>query len=112
MDVNSPGLRLQQPSDQVMRVDLLRSHPDGNPTRIRDQDIRLTPFEQRCLALLARHRGQTVTKAMFLRELYPDGQEPEMKIVDVFICKLRRKLRLLGAADIIETLWGRGYVLR
>jgi two-component system cell cycle response regulator CtrA len=50
---------------------------------------------------------------MFLNHLYGGMDEPELKIIDVFICKLRKKLAT--AADgkhYIETVWGRGYVLR
>jgi two-component system cell cycle response regulator CtrA len=39
--------------------------------------------------------------------------EPEVKIIDVFICKLRKKLAdAAGGDNYIETVWGRGYVLR
>jgi hypothetical protein len=39
--------------------------------------------------------------------------EPELKIIDVFVCKLRKKLSMAcGGENYIETVWGRGYVLR
>ena len=53
----------------------------------------------------------TITKEMFLAHLYGGRDEPEMKIIDVFICKLRRKLNEAGAPGIIETIWGRGYMI-
>ena len=57
--------------------------------------------------------GTTLTKEMFLNHLYGGMDEPELKIIDVFICKLRKKLSLAcGGANYIETVWGRGYVLR
>jgi two-component system cell cycle response regulator CtrA len=50
---------------------------------------------------------------MFLNHLYGGMDEPELKIIDVFICKLRKKLAdASGSKDYIETVWGRGYVLR
>ena len=58
-------------------------------------------------------KGTTLTKEMFLNHLYGGMDEPELKIIDVFICKLRKKLSLAcGGANYIETVWGRGYVLR
>ena len=62
---------------------------------------------------LALRLGSTLTKEMFLSQLYGGMDEPEVKIIDVFICKLRKKLSLAcGGANYIETVWGRGYVLR
>jgi two-component system cell cycle response regulator CtrA len=53
-----------------------------------------------------------LTKEVFLNHLYGGIDEPEVKIIDVFICKLRKKLATAGGADLIGTVWGRGYVLR
>jgi two-component system, cell cycle response regulator CtrA len=65
------------------------------------------------LELLALRKGKTLTKEMFLSHLYGGMEEPEMKIIDVFICKLRKKLASAsGGKDYIETVWGRGYVMR
>ena len=50
---------------------------------------------------------------MFLNHLYGGMGEPELKIIDVFVCKLRKKLaQATGGSHYIETVWGRGYVLR
>lgn len=73
--------------------------------------VPLTGKEFACLEFLASRRGTTVTKEMFLAHLYGGRDEPEMKIIDVFICKLRRKLADAGAAGLIETVWGRGYTI-
>jgi two-component system cell cycle response regulator CtrA len=63
--------------------------------------------------LLAVRKGSTLTKEMFLSHLYGGMDEPEMKIIDVFICKLRKKLsNASGGKNYIETIWGRGYVMR
>jgi two-component system, cell cycle response regulator CtrA len=73
----------------------------------------LTGKEYRMLELLALHKGTTLTKEMFLSHLYGGMDEPEIKIIDVFICKLRKKLaNASGGKDYIETVWGRGYVMR
>ena len=50
---------------------------------------------------------------MFLNHLYAGLHEPEVKIVDVFVCKLRKKLaKAAGSTNYIETVWGRGYMLK
>jgi two-component system cell cycle response regulator CtrA len=65
------------------------------------------------LELLALRKGTTLTKEMFLNHLYGGMDEPEVKIIDVFICKLRKKIEeASGGENYIETVWGRGYVLR
>jgi two-component system cell cycle response regulator CtrA len=65
------------------------------------------------LELLSLRKGTTMTKEMFLNQLYGGMDEPEIKIIDVFICKLRKKLASASnGKDYIETVWGRGYVLR
>lgn len=80
---------------------------------IEGKAVNLTPKEYSILELLAIRKGATLTKEMFLNHLYGGIDEPELKIIDVFICKLRRKLaRLLGDENCIETVWGRGYILR
>ena len=75
--------------------------------------VHLTGKEYQILELLSLRKGTTLTKEMFLNHLYGGMDEPEAKIIDVFICKLRKKLDLAGGgASYIETVWGRGYVLR
>ena len=65
------------------------------------------------LEMLALRAGTTLTKEMFLNGMYGGMDEPELKIIDVFICKLRKKLaEASGGKNYIETVWGRGYVLR
>jgi len=75
--------------------------------------VPLTGKEYQMLELLALRKGTTLTKEMFLNHLYGGIDEPELKIIDVFICKLRKKLTTaMGGVNLIETVWGRGYVLR
>ena len=65
------------------------------------------------LELLALRKGTTLTKEMFLNHLYGGMDEPEVKIIDVFICKLRKKLeKASGGKNYIETVWGAGYRFR
>jgi two-component system, cell cycle response regulator CtrA len=79
---------------------------DGNP-------VHLTGKEYRILELLCLRKGTILTKEMFLNHLYGGMHEPELKIIDVFVCKLRKKLtQATGGSHYIDTIWGRGYVLR
>lgn len=68
--------------------------------------------EYQLLELLSLRKGVTLTKEMMMAAMYGGMDEPEIKIIDVFICKLRKKLRDAGADGLIETVWGRGYIFR
>jgi two-component system cell cycle response regulator CtrA len=79
---------------------------DGNP-------VNLTTREYEILEFLSLRKGTILTREMFLNHLYGDRDEPELKIIDIFVCKLRKKLaQATGGSHCIETVWGRGYVLR
>ncbi len=85
----------------------------GRTVTVDDRPLHLTGKEYGILELLSLRKGTTLTKEMFLNHLYGGLDEPELKIVDVFICKLRKKLAMATRGDhYIETVWGRGYVLR
>lgn len=78
----------------------------GNP-------VHLTRKEYEVLELLSLRKGAILTKEMLFNRLYGGTDEPEHKIFDVFVCKLRKKLaQATGGSHYIETVWGRGYVLR
>jgi two-component system, cell cycle response regulator CtrA len=86
---------------------------DTKNAQLHGKHIHLTSKEYQILELLALRKGSTMTKEMFLNHLYGGMDEPEAKIIDVFICKLRKKLaNASGGQDYIETVWGRGYALR
>jgi two-component system cell cycle response regulator CtrA len=86
---------------------------DTKSVEIDGARVRLTGKEHQILELLSLRKGTTLTKEMFLNNLYGGIDEPEIKIIDVFICKLRKKLaKASGGKNYIETVWGRGYVLR
>jgi two-component system, cell cycle response regulator CtrA len=86
---------------------------DTKMVEINGARVHLTDKEYQMLELLALRRGTTLNKEMFLSHLYGGMDEPEMKIIDVFICKLRKKLaNASGGKGYIETVWGRGYVMR
>ena len=86
---------------------------DSRTVEVANQRVHLTGKEYGMLELLSLRKGTTLTKEMFLNHLYGGMDEPELKIIDVFICKLRKKLAAAtGGEHYIETVWGRGYVLR
>ena len=86
---------------------------DAKTVEVAGQRVHLTGKEYQMLELLSLRKGTTLTKEMFLNHLYGGMDEPELKIIDVFICKLRKKLANASSGkNYIETVWGRGYVLR
>jgi two-component system cell cycle response regulator CtrA len=95
-----------QTDDLIINLDTKTSEVDG-------ARVHLTGKEYAMLELLSLRKGMTLTKEMFLNHLYGGIDEPEEKIIDVFMCKLRKKLaNASGGKNYIETVWGRGYVLR
>lgn len=81
--------------------------------KVNDDRLKLTSKEYHILELLSLRKGTTLTKSHFINHLYSGLDEPESKIIDVFICKLRRKLSdATGGENYIHTVWGQGYVLR
>ncbi|WP_112322656.1 response regulator transcription factor CtrA [Oceanibium sediminis] len=86
---------------------------DAKTVEVDGAPVHLTGKEYQMLELLSLRKGTTLTKEMFLNHLYGGMDEPELKIIDVFICKLRKKIsEATGGDSFIETVWGRGYVLR
>ena len=86
---------------------------DTKMVEVNGNRVHLTGKEYQVLELLSLRKGATLTKEMLLNHLYGGMDEPELKIIDVFICKLRKKLANASSGkNYIETMWGRGYVLR
>jgi len=100
-------------SQSVISTGKITVNLDAKTVETDSQRIHLTGKEYQILELLSLRKGTTLTKEMFLNHLYGGMDEPELKIIDVFICKLRKKLAsATGGQNYIETVWGRGYVLR
>jgi two-component system, cell cycle response regulator CtrA len=100
-------------AESIIRTGRLIVNLQARTVEIDGRPIRLTGKEYAILELLSLRKGSTLTKEMFLNHLYGGIDEPELKIIDVFICKLRKKLTdALDGVNYIETVWGRGYVLR
>lgn len=100
-------------AQSVIRTGVISVNLDAKTVDVNGDMVHLTGKEYQMLELLSLRKGTTLTKEMFLNHLYGGMDEPELKIIDVFICKLRKKLaEATGGQNLIETVWGRGYVLR
>jgi len=100
-------------AQSVIRTGKIAVNLDAKTVEAEGTSVHLTGKEYQMLELLSLRKGTTLTKEMFLNHLYGGMDEPELKIIDVFICKLRKKLaEATGGQTYIETVWGRGYVLR
>ena len=99
--------------ESTIRTGNLAVNLDAEVVSVDDQPVHLTGKEYRILELLSLHKGITQTKEMILNHLYQGVHEPQLKIIDVFVCKLRKKLAQATAGNpYIETVWGRDYLLR
>ncbi|WGV16700.1 response regulator transcription factor CtrA [Fuscovulum ytuae] len=100
-------------AQSIIRTGQVNVNLDAKSVDVGGKSVHLTGKEYQILELLSLRKGTTLTKEMFLNHLYGGMDEPELKIIDVFICKLRKKLaEATGGENYIETVWGRGYVMR
>jgi two-component system cell cycle response regulator CtrA len=100
-------------AESIIRTGKLQLNMDARSVEADGRRLHVTGKEYSILELLSLRKGTTLTKEMFLDHLYGGMDEPELKIIDVFICKLRKKLaEATGGEHYIETVWGRGYVLK
>jgi two-component system cell cycle response regulator CtrA len=100
-------------SESLIRTGKLTVNLDSRTVEVEGHPVNLTGKEYGILELLSLRKGTTLTKEMFLNHLYGGMDEPELKIIDVFVCKLRKKLaQATSGENYIDTVWGRGYVLR
>ena len=105
--------RADVPAELVVRCGELVIYLDAKRVEIAGQPVGLTRKEFEVLELLALRQGMTISKEMLLNHLYGGMDEPGLKIIDVFLCKLRKKLAAFsGGAEYIATVWGRGYMLQ
>ena len=100
-------------SQSIIRTGKIAVNLDAKTVEVDGETVHLTGKEYQMLELLSLRKGTTLTKEMFLNHLYGGMDEPELKIIDVFACKLRKKLvEATGEDSCIQTVWGRGYVLK
>ena len=100
-------------SESIINTGDVEVNLDTQTVTVAGKALHLTGKEYGIMELLSLRKGSTLNKDQFLNHLYGGIDEPELKIIDVFICKLRKKLeKASGGKNYIETVWGRGYVLR
>lgn len=100
-------------AQSIIKTGRIAVNLDAKTVDVGGTTVHLTGKEYQMLELLSLRKGTTLTREMFLNHLYGGMDEPELKIIDVFICKLRKKLgEAIDGENYIETVWGRGYVLR
>jgi two-component system cell cycle response regulator CtrA len=99
-------------ADQTLRAGPLEMDLKSHDCKVNGRHVHLTGKEQAILQLMMTRKGMVLSKEAILTHLYGGMDEPEIKIVDVFVCKLRKKLASAGSPNLIGTVWGRGYILR
>lgn len=100
-------------SESIIKFDKVTINIDTRIVEVNNKPIHVTGKEYAMLELLAIRKGSVLSKEMFMNHLYGGLEEPEEKIIDVLMCKLRKKLKTAsGGIDFIETIWGRGHILK
>ena len=99
-------------SQPIVQIGPMALHLDSREVTVNGKPVSLTGKEYNILELLTLRKGMVLSKDVFLNHLYGGIDEPEAKIIDVFICNIRKKLASAGCENLIVTVWGQGYVLR
>ena len=111
--INAVARRSRGHAESIIRTGAIALNLDTRSAEVSGVPVHLTPSEYKVLELLSLRKNSVLTKEMCLNHLYNGLREPEVKIIDVFICKLRKKLAAAADGDNqIETVWGGGYMLR
>lgn len=111
--VNAIVRRSKGHAEAVVKVGKMSIDLNTKVVTVADKILPLTGKEYALIELLALKKGSTVSKEQFLNHLYNGMDEPEVKIIDVFFCKIRSKIKELSdGEDYITTVWGRGYILQ
>jgi two-component system cell cycle response regulator CtrA len=111
--IHAVARRCKKQAPATIKVGDLMVNIDHRTVELAGVPLHLTLKEYEILALLAARQGTILTKEMLLTHLYGGIDEPCLKIVDVFLCKLRKKIAAVSPGqNYIETIWGRGYVLQ
>ncbi|MEO6359579.1 MAG: response regulator transcription factor [Sphingomicrobium sp.] len=97
-------------SQSVIQTGKLAVNLNAKTAALNGKRLSLTNKEYAMVELLSLRKGTALTKEMFLSHLYGGIDEPADKIIEVFMCKLRKKMSLAsGGANYIRTNRGRGY---
>jgi two-component system cell cycle response regulator CtrA len=104
--------RNQGHANSNLRLGPVELSLDRREVRVDGRKMAVSRREFGVLELLFLKQGTILNKAAFLNHLYCGAEEPEMKTIDVIICRLRKKLATAGIPTLIDTVWGCGYILR
>lgn len=99
-------------TNSKLRFGCVELNMDSRDVRVNGARLPLSRREYAVLELLFLKQGVILTKGTFLNHLYCGTEEPEMKTIDVIICRLRKKLAAAGVPTLVDTVWGSGYILR
>ncbi len=97
--------------DNELRIGSVEINMNAKKIFAKGKPVTLTKKEYQIAEILALRKGVVLSKEAILDHLYGGLDEPNPKIIDVFICKIRKKLQSMGVDDFIETNWGRGYMV-
>jgi two-component system cell cycle response regulator CtrA len=97
--------------ENALRIGAVEINMNAKKIYAHGKPVTLTKKEYQIAEILALRKGAVLSKEAILDHLYGGLDEPNPKIIDVFICKIRKKLQALGVEDFIETNWGRGYMV-
>jgi two-component system cell cycle response regulator CtrA len=110
--INAVVRRAHGHAQSVIQAGEISLNLDSRRASVAGREIHLTPSEYKILELLALRKNTVLSKEACLNHLYNGMSDPEVKIIDVFVCKLRKKIAEVTDAGVIETVWGNGYMLR
>jgi two-component system OmpR family response regulator len=83
--------------------------PTSHEASYGEHSVRLTPTEFRLLGALAAQAERAISRRDLVRAAWPDGAVVHDNTIDVYLARLRRKLRMLPGAPAITTMHGIGY---
>ncbi len=109
--VNAIVRRAKGYSHSVLKISELEINLDTKQATLNSKLLSLTSKEYSILEILALKKGKPIAKEHLLDQLYGGISEPEPKIIDVFVCKIRNKMEKISKKDYIRTIWGQGYML-
>lgn len=100
-------------TSSVIKVGRTEIRLDNKEIVVDGKQIPLTTKEYLIVESLGLRKNMTLSKEQLLSRIYGGMDEPQDKIIDVFVCKVRKKIReVTGDYGLIDTVWGRGYVIR
>ncbi|MBW4655242.1 MAG: response regulator transcription factor [Kaiparowitsia implicata GSE-PSE-MK54-09C] len=110
--VQALGRRSPLWSGETLSVGDLRLHLQTLTLERRGKTLALTSREFQCMELLMRHPNQVLSQPNIGAAVWPWGATPESNAIASLIRRLRQRLKMLEAADWLETIYGMGYRLR